>query len=245
MQNSMIGCLARLLSNLTKNLPWRLACFAIFLAQAISAAYAMAVPRGTSSGFLQGYTEVALAPASANRKWQKVMKREARSLEKYTREIPGDKYDPATTWLHLIAGLRRETPMRQVQAVNTFFNRYRYESDQKLWGVKDYWETPMELIVRGAGDCEDYAIAKYFALRALDFKADALRIAIVSIPRKTHASHAILLVNLHGEVLVADNLMKSLGHAWDLAHYQPIYSLNEKTVWLYRLGSFPLSASGE
>ena len=46
---------------------------------------------------------------------------------------------------------------------------------------KDYWATPIEFMGTGAGDCEDYAIAKYFSLINLGIPEDKLRIPTLHI----------------------------------------------------------------
>ena len=64
--------------------------------------------------------------------------------------------------------------------VNRFFNRQiRFVDDIQLWKQNDYWATPVEMLVKGAGDCEDYSIAKYFTLRRLGIPSDKLRITYV------------------------------------------------------------------
>lgn len=73
----------------------------------------------------------------------------------------------------------------RLEAINRFFNeRVRWRSDVELWGQDDFWTTPLQLLARGAGDCEDYAIAKYAALRAAGVPAERLRLVYA------HASHA-------------------------------------------------------
>lgn len=62
--------------------------------------------------------------------------------------------------------------------VNQFFNsRIRFVDDMTVLGQEDYWATPVEALrKKGAGDCEDYALAKYFTLRELGVPASQLRI---------------------------------------------------------------------
>jgi predicted transglutaminase-like cysteine proteinase len=68
----------------------------------------------------------------------------------------------------------------RLEAVNRFFNRHvRWRSDAELWGQDDFWATPLQLLARGAGDCEDYAVAKYAALRAAGVPAERLRLVYV------------------------------------------------------------------
>ena len=48
----------------------------------------------------------------------------------------------------------------KLNKVNRFFNRkVRFVDDIQLWRENDYWATPVEMLVKGAADCEDYSIA--------------------------------------------------------------------------------------
>lgn len=67
--------------------------------------------------------------------------------------------------IHLEKNLHNEkSNILKLNAVNKFFNSYEYKSDYELYGKKDYWAKRKEFIINGAGDCEDYVIAKYFTL---------------------------------------------------------------------------------
>ena len=76
----------------------------------------------------------------------------------------------------LLQRLRRAPVAQQLDRVNTFFNAFAYRADRALWRKADHWSTPLEFIGRGGGDCEDFAIGKYFALRWLAVAPDALRV---------------------------------------------------------------------
>lgn len=52
-----------------------------------------------------------------------------------------------------------------IQDVNHFWNReISYKTDQAQFGDKDYWQSPVQLLLNGKGDCEDIAIGKFFTL---------------------------------------------------------------------------------
>ena len=63
--------------------------------------------------------------------------------------------------------------------MNGFFNLLRFTTDIKLWGLKNYWATPIEFLGVNAGDCEDFAIAKYFTLLELGVPDKKMRITMV------------------------------------------------------------------
>ncbi len=95
-------------------------------------------------------------------------------------------------WQNLLATQKQVSEMEKLKVVNLFFNKQvRYVEDIDLWGQVDYWETPIEALWKGAGDCEDYAIAKYFSLRHLGVSSDKLRITYVKALRQNRA-HMVL-----------------------------------------------------
>ncbi len=70
-------------------------------------------------------------------------------------------------WRNLMRSLETSQSANQVEDVNAFINSHvTFTEDSVGWGQSDYWATPLETLGRGIGDCEDYAIAKYFSLRA-------------------------------------------------------------------------------
>lgn len=125
--------------------------------------------------------------------------------------------------------------------VNEFVNESRYITDSKNWGKSDYWSTPVEFIKRG-GDCEDFAIAKYTALRALGVPESRLRIAIVHDNVK-NVPHAILVVYTEQGAYLLDNQEKSMQSAETFKRYRPIFSINRQAWWLHTAPKTTILAS--
>lgn len=93
-------------------------------------------------------------------KWTSVLEKERKNPGYVAnRQFPGQG-----AWKDIKAKLSGMSPLEQVKAVNVLINRWPYRTDMDVWGVMDYWETPVEFFQK-SGDCEDFAIAKYFALR--------------------------------------------------------------------------------
>jgi predicted transglutaminase-like cysteine proteinase len=134
-------------------------------------------------------------------------------------------------WEQLLGSLRSSAPRRQIELVNGYVNRYRYVADSINWNEPDHWATPAEFFNNG-GDCEDYAIAKYFLLRALGFAPRQLRVVVLR-DRIRRAAHAVLAVTLEGQTLVLDNLKGGILPWSAVTHYRPIYALNEDSAWVY------------
>lgn len=135
-------------------------------------------------------------------------------------------------WIKFIRQTSKIKDKKQVVAeVNTFFNDWEYILDIDNWGISDYWEIPSEFI-EFSGDCEDYAIIKYYTLRTLGFKADDLRIVILKDTIRNGA-HAVLAAYFKDEILILDNLSTMPLEDTILTQYVPYYSINENTKWLH------------
>ena len=120
---------------------------------------------------------------------------------------------------------------KMVTRVNDMMNAKRYVTDKANYGKTDYWATPVEFFKKG-GDCEDFAIAKYTALRALGVPENRLRIAIVQDLKK-NIPHAVLIVYTDQGPMLLDNQIKTAMKADRVSHYKPIFSINQNAWWLH------------
>lgn len=131
--------------------------------------------------------------------------------------------------------LQNSNLVTQARAINTLMNKRPYINDARNWGQSDYWATPAEFLQRG-GDCEDYAIAKYTALRMLGVPESNLRIAIVQDTWKDIA-HAVLVVYTPQGSLILDNQNEDIINGDIPGRYRPIYSINRQAWWLHTMPS--------
>jgi len=137
------------------------------------------------------------------------------------------------TWDSLMR-LDPNTPEKEkLQRVNDFFNKTRFISDQIHWKQKDYWATPIEFLSTNGGDCEDFALAKYFTLRELGVSDKKLRLTYVKAIRLNQA-HMVLsyFKTPASEPLVLDNLDKEIRLASKRSDLVPVYSFNGNGLWL-------------
>lgn len=86
-----------------------------------------------------------------------------------------------------------------VVKVNRDYNTLTYKTD-----IDDEWSTPKEFVARGKGDCDEFAVAKYYALRERGFRPDEVAMVIIEKPL-TQAIHIVTVVKLSGEEYVLDN----------------------------------------
>ena len=137
-------------------------------------------------------------------------------------------------WDELIRASEGLPENEQLAAVNRFFNRqYRFSDDIRNWRQNDYWATPVEALVKGAGDCEDYSIAKYFTLRRLGIPSEKLRITYVKALNYNQA-HMVLAyyASPTAEPLVLDNLINDIRPASQRNDLLPVYAFNAEGLYL-------------
>ena len=128
-----------------------------------------------------------------------------------------------------------------LNTVNEFFNGARYESDGIGCDEVDSWATPREFITRDAGDCEDFAIAKYFTLRAAGVEMDHLRILYAKV-MPGRIPHMVLAFypTPDADPRILDNLTSHIKRLSERDAMEPVYAFNEARVWLFRDDGTPV-----
>lgn len=137
-------------------------------------------------------------------------------------------------WDELINSNLGKSESELLQTTNRFFNRQlRFVDDSQNWRQNDYWASPIEALVKGAGDCEDYAIAKYFTLRRLGVPSEKLRITYVKALRYNQA-HMVLTYYATPSAmpLVLDNLISEIRPASQRKDLLPVYAFNAEGLYL-------------
>lgn len=180
-------------------------------------------------------------------KWQRLVERHVRGLGQAGAADADDNLDEhgraKRIWDALIGELRDAPRERRIETANAFFNRFQHGADRDVWNSEDHWASPLEFLARRRGDCEDFAAAKYFALRTAGFGAGELRVAVVLVGnRKEPAAHAILLVSAAGTVLALDNLSDQIRPFRALHQYRLLYTLNEDDAWIHLRAPEPVAA---
>ena len=104
-----------------------------------------------------------------------------------------------------------------------------YTSDRLLHAVGDVWSSALETFSAGQGDCEDFAIAKYVALREAGIAAQDLRLLIGRIPAIAQA-HAVVAARLDGRWLILDNRRMAMVEDIDASELQPMFALDDAGV---------------
>ncbi|WP_232823911.1 transglutaminase-like cysteine peptidase [Salinicola sp. CPA57] len=140
-------------------------------------------------------------------------------------------------WQVLIDQLQGRAVNTQLAGVNDFFNQLRFVDDIDVWHVEDYWATPFEFLGVGAGDCEDFAMAKYLTLRELGVPDAQLRLHYVKyIPYDQFHMVVTWAPSPTTPPVVLDNIVKPIEPASRRNDLVPIYSFNGSHLWISKLG---------
>ena len=143
-----------------------------------------------------------------------------------------------SSWQNLLQQPGNPNELATLEKVNHFINRsVVHAEDREVWGETDYWATPLETLSRGRGDCEDFAIAKYFSLVRLGVPSAKLRLTFVKALQRQQA-HMVLAyyANPSAEPLILDNLQQQISPASQRRDLLPVYAFNNHGIFL---GSAP------
>lgn len=126
-----------------------------------------------------------------------------------------------------------EAPRRAIQRINEAVNRaIRFTPDLDQYGASDHWASAAQTLRSGRGDCEDYAILKYWALAAIGVPPEAMRLVLVRDVRR-RLDHAVLVLAVNGENLVLDSLSNEVKTDAAFRQYEPRLSLAADGSWLH------------
>ena len=144
-------------------------------------------------------------------------------------------------WRLMMDNVKDLSADQKIKRVNEFFNR-RIQAgiDQEIWGELDYWATPGDTLGKGMGDCEDFAIAKYYSLLNLRIPSSSLRLVYVKASGVYGGAdvepqaHMVLAyyVSPETEPLILDNLITDIRPASRRPDLSPIFSFNSEGIYV-------------
>lgn len=108
----------------------------------------------------------------------------------------------------------------------------RYEPDAQNYRATDHWAAPSEILARGKGDCEDYAILKMAALKQVGLPPQSMSIVVVR-DTKRNLYHAVLSVMTSQGYFILDNLSNEVKLDTALPDYQPLFSVSADRTWIH------------
>lgn len=199
---------------------------------------AFAMPAGAAPALHQGIVIVAepfglttqpLPEGALSAKWHGV----ERAIEDELKIIAQCRVDrqactspQALQFLKIVDDATAQTGLARVGEINRAFNlAIRPMSDQAQYGVEDLWTSPLATLAAGAGDCEDYAIAKFVALREAGISSEDLRLVILR-GISTGEDHAVAAVRVDGRWRMLDNRYFLMLEDSDVTKFQPIFAID-------------------
>lgn len=152
----------------------------------------------------------------------------------------GDLDRARSQWDAIIASGRQQELKSQLRQVNNQVNRrLAFRDDMQIWGREDFWATPLEALGVGAGDCEDFSIAKYVALLQLGIPDSRLRLIYVRANQPTagglskQVAHMVLgyYPTPDATPWILDNLVVDILPANQRTDLYPVFSFNATGLW--------------
>ena len=178
-----------------------------------------------------------LASGGLREKWLGVQRRledEMVQLALCEGDRDGCASPAALQFLDIVDAAKAREGRARLGEINRAVNlAIRPVSDLAQYGRIDVWASPLATLARGAGDCEDYAIAKFVALRRAGVAPDDLRIVIMHDPVRDE-DHAITAARLDGRWLTLDNRRMAMVEDVYLSSYRPIFLIDAEGVKGYR-----------
>ncbi|OYX79881.1 MAG: hypothetical protein B7Y77_01290 [Bradyrhizobium sp. 35-63-5] len=161
-------------------------------------------------------------------KWRKVKTRllAERTILANCREDAAHCPAPATSFLAVVDKARSQSGWLGIADLNRSINlNIKPMSDMAQYGVVDLWATPLMLFASHAGDCEDYAIAKYVALQELGVADADLRL-VIARDHVADEDHAVVAVRYDGRWQILDNRTLAIRQDVALGGFQPLFIID-------------------
>src|SRR5690606_34400724 len=99
------------------------------------------------------------------------------------------------TFAAVVETAREKRFLEKLDGINRGINGLiAYKRDKAVYGSLDHWAKPAEILKRGAGDCEDFAILKMAALLDAGVPAQSMSLVVLQDSRKG-VFHAVLSVS--------------------------------------------------
>ncbi len=159
--------------------------------------------------------------------------------EVFVKKYSASSLNLFNAWQNIMTSSAELKSDDKTKRINDSSNRnITWQEDQKVWGAADYWATPFETIAKKAGDCEDFAIIKYFSLINLGIPVNQLRLVYVKAKNGNGTSsgelaHMVLAFypSPDSEPLILDNMLSDIRPAGRRPDLVPVFSFNGEGVY--------------
>jgi predicted transglutaminase-like cysteine proteinase len=149
----------------------------------------------------------------------------------------------ASRWADFVDRTRGAEGLDLYYAVNEFVNTsVRFQADSTLEDVLDDWVTPVSLISSGEGDCEDFALAKFWLLETLGVDKSNLYIVVVQ-DLAVRLPHAFLAVRHGDEVWLLDSRVNRPLSPDEVDDIVPVITIGDSAAYLHGRPTQPVEAT--
>jgi predicted transglutaminase-like cysteine proteinase len=139
----------------------------------------------------------------------------------------------AVDWSNFVRRAEGLEGFELYMAVNQFVNSsVRFQSDGTLEEVLDEWATPISLISQAEGDCEDFALAKFWLLEMLGVDSSDLYIVVVQ-DLVVQVPHAFLAVRSGSEVWLLDSRADRPLSPDEIEGVVPVVTIGDSAAYLH------------
>jgi predicted transglutaminase-like cysteine proteinase len=182
-----------------------------------------------------GLPTTILSEGGLHDKWRGVQRRlddEMVQLALCEGDREGCASPAALQFLAIVDAAKAREGRARLGEINRAINlAVRPVSDLVQYGQVDVWTAPLATLTRG-GDCEDYAIAKFVALRRAGIAPNDLRIVIMRDTVRGE-DHAVAAARLDGHWLTLDNRRMAMVEDSDVRNYRPTFVIDQDGVKRY------------
>jgi len=141
----------------------------------------------------------------------------------------------AQNFLAIIADGRARVDRARIAVINRAINlAIRPMSRLTQSQVSDRWSAPVDTLSTGRGDCKNYAVAKYVALREAGIAAEDVSLVILR-NLAVDEDHVVVAARLDGDWIVLDNRWLTLVRDVEMRRVVPLFVLNHEGVKQYAL----------
>ena len=139
----------------------------------------------------------------------------------------------ALKFLDIVDVARQREGRARLGEINRAINlAIRPISDVTQHDQIDVWTSPLATLARGGGDCEDYAIAKFVALRRAGIAPEDLRIVVLHDTIRGE-DHAVAAALVDGRWLMLDNRRMAMVADADVRNLRPTFVIGQHGVMRY------------
>jgi predicted transglutaminase-like cysteine proteinase len=178
-------------------------------------------------------------------KWRALNERIAGDLEALAgwRAEPSQAPPAASRFLAIVERGLAQDGLGRIDVVNRGVNMVlRYANDLDHRGMSDQWDGPLDTFAAGCGDCEDFAAAKYLALRLAGMADDDVRL-VLAFDSAIAGHHMVAAARDAGRWVILDNRNMLLLEDRQLANFNPLFVFRSGAVMQYGPAAAPVTFS--